>query len=62
MKQDKNKFNTAKHRLVVRFSNHSVTCQIVYATIQGDVVMAAAYSSELPEYGLKVGPPDSLHA
>ena len=32
-----------------------MTCQIVYATIAGDVTIAAAYSSELPEYGLKVG-------
>jgi ribosomal protein L18 len=32
-----------------------VTCQIVYATIAGDVCVAAAYSSELPEYGLKIG-------
>ena len=32
-----------------------MTCQIVYATIAGDVTVAAAYSSELPEYGLKVG-------
>ena len=27
----------------------------MYATIAGDVTIAAAYSSELPEYGLKVG-------
>ena len=27
----------------------------VYATIAGDVVVAAAYSHELPEFGLKVG-------
>ena len=27
----------------------------VYATIAGDVVVAAAYSHELPEYGLTVG-------
>jgi large subunit ribosomal protein L5e len=53
--QDKNKYNTPKYRLVVRFSNKRVTCQIVYATIAGDVTVAAAYSSELPEYGLKVG-------
>ena len=29
--------------------------QVVYATIAGDVVVAAAYSHELPEYGLSVG-------
>jgi hypothetical protein len=27
----------------------------VYATIAGDVVMAAAYSHELPRYGVEVG-------
>jgi ribosomal protein L18 len=54
VKQDKNKYNTHKYRLVVRFSNRDITCQIVYATIQGDVVVAAAYAHELPEYGLKV--------
>jgi ribosomal protein L18 len=54
VKQDKNKYNTNKYRLVVRFSNKDITCQIVYATIQGDVVVAAAYAHELPTYGLKV--------
>lgn len=27
----------------------------MYSTIAGDVVVAAAYSHELPEFGLKVG-------
>ena len=36
-------------------SNKRVTCQIVYATIAGDVCVASAYSSELPKYGLKIG-------
>ena len=107
--QDKNKYNSPKYRLVVRFvrarpppraaavsrselgfrprgplraarvasrlaasapdadaaaecagcacaqSNKRVTCQIVYATIAGDVCIAAAYSSELPKYGLTIG-------
>merc|ERR1739837_22476 len=53
--QDKNKYNTPKYRLVVRFSNTKVTTQIVYARIEGDVVLSAAYSSELPKYGVKVG-------
>jgi len=53
--QDKNKYNTPKYRLVVRFSNTTVTTQIVYARIEGDVVLSAAYSSELPKYGVKVG-------
>jgi large subunit ribosomal protein L5e len=55
VRQDKNKYNTHKHRLVVRFSSKDVTCQIVYSTIAGDVVVASAYSHELPEYGLSVG-------
>jgi len=53
--QDKNKYNTPKYRLIVRFSNRNVTTQIAYARIEGDVVIAAAYSHELPKYGVKVG-------
>jgi len=53
--QEKNKYNTPKYRLVVRFSNKNVTCQIAYARIEGDVILAAAYSHELPRYGVKVG-------
>jgi large subunit ribosomal protein L5e len=37
------------------FSNEDVVARIIYATLAGDVVMAAAYSRELPPYGLKVG-------
>lgn len=53
--QDKNKYNSPKYRLVVRFTNTQCICQIVWAEIDGDKVMSAAYSSELPRYGLKVG-------
>lgn len=53
--QDKNKYNTPKYRLVVRFSNKDITCQIAYARIEGDYVMESAYSHELPKFGLKVG-------
>jgi large subunit ribosomal protein L5e len=53
--QEKNKYNTPKYRLVVRFSNKNITTQIVYARIEGDVVLSAAYSHELPRYGVKVG-------
>jgi len=53
--QDKNKYNSPKYRLVVRFTNSDVVCQIVYSKIRGDVVMTAAYSHELPRYGVKVG-------
>jgi large subunit ribosomal protein L5e len=53
--QEKNKYNTPKYRLVVRISNKTVTCQIVYARIEGDVILASANSHELPRYGIKIG-------
>jgi len=53
--QDKNKYNTPKYRLIVRISNRFVTCQVAYARIEGDVIIASAYSHELANYGIKVG-------
>jgi len=53
--QDKNKYNTPKYRLIVRLSNRDVTAQIAYSRIEGDRVVCAAYSHELPKYGIKVG-------
>lgn len=53
--QDKNKYNTPKYRLIVRFTNKDITCQIAYARIEGDVIVSAAYAHELPRYGVKVG-------
>ncbi|XP_008800755.2 60S ribosomal protein L5-like [Phoenix dactylifera] len=53
--QDKNKYNTPKYRFVVRFSNKDIVAQIISASIAGDLVLAAAYSHELPRYGLEVG-------
>jgi len=53
--QDKNKYQAHKYRLVVRFSNRFVLCQIVYAEITGDKVLCSAHSSELGKFGLKVG-------
>lgn len=53
--QDKNKYNTPKYRFVVRVTNADIICQIIYAKIQGDIVLAAAYSHELPQFGVKVG-------
>lgn len=53
--QDKNKYNTPKYRLIVRLSNRDITCQIAYARIEGDRIVCAAYSHELPRYGVKVG-------
>ena len=53
--QAKNKYNSPKYRLVVRFTNKDIVCQIVYAKIQGDYVLAAAYAHELKDYGVKGG-------
>ncbi|KAK3792814.1 hypothetical protein RRG08_038544 [Elysia crispata] len=53
--QDKNKYNTPKYRMIVRFTNKDIVCQIAYARIVGDVIVCAAYSHELPRYGVKVG-------
>jgi len=55
--QDKNKYNTPKYRFVVRFTNKDVICQVIYATLKGDRVLAAAHSQELKDarYGLTVG-------
>jgi len=53
--QDKNKYNTPKYRMIVRFTNKDITCQIAYSKIEGDVIICAAYSHELPKYGVKVG-------
>lgn len=53
--QDKNKYNSPKYRLVVRITNKQVICQIAYAEIDGDKILASAYSSELPRYGYTIG-------
>merc|ERR1712168_1464491 len=53
--QDKNKYNTPKYRLIVRFTNKDVIAQVAYARLEGDHVICAAYSHELPRYGVKVG-------
>nr|BAN20290.1 ribosomal protein L5 [Riptortus pedestris] len=53
--QDKNKYNTPKYRLIVRLSNKDITCQVAYSRIEGDKIVCAAYSHELPAYGIKVG-------
>ncbi|KAG9328615.1 hypothetical protein JZ751_012777 [Albula glossodonta] len=41
--------------MIVRFSNRDIVCQIAYARIEGDVIVCAAYSHELPKYGVTVG-------
>lgn len=53
--QDKTKYNSPKYRLVVRFTNSDIICQIVYATLKSDKVMSAAYAHELTNYGVKGG-------
>merc|ERR1712076_304735 len=42
--QYKNKFNTPKYRMIVRCTNKDVVCQIAYSRMQGDIIVAAAYS------------------
>merc|ERR1711937_492058 len=53
--QGKNKYCTPKYRLVVRFSNKDIICQVIYSTIRGDNVVCSSYAHELPKYGLSVG-------
>merc|ERR1712029_146951 len=53
--QDKNKYNTPKYRMIVRFTNKDIICQIAYAKIEGDAIICAAYAHELPRHGVKVG-------
>ena len=40
---------------MVRITNKQVICQIVYAKIQGDVVLTHASSKELKRYGIEHG-------
>lgn len=47
--------NAPKYRLVVRFTNKDIICQIVYARLQGDFVLTSARSRELPRYGINHG-------
>ena len=68
--QDKNKYNTPKYRLVVRFTSTDIVAQvicvliidftvlpfqIVYAKIIGDMTLSSAYAHELTHYGVKSG-------
>jgi len=53
--QAKNKYNTPKYRMVVRFTKTDIICQIIHAEIRGDIVHTAAYGHELPRYGVKIG-------
>lgn len=53
--QDKNKYNTNKYRLVTRITCSRVICQVIYATINGDRILAGADSTELKRFGLESG-------
>ncbi|GIY73168.1 60S ribosomal protein L5 [Caerostris darwini] len=53
--QDKNKYNTPKYRMIVRKTNTDIITQIAYARVEGDVIVASAYSHELKRYGVKAG-------
>lgn len=53
--QDKNKYQSPKYRLVVRFTNKQVICQIACAQIDGDKILTSASSTELSRHGLSVG-------
>jgi len=52
---DKNKYNSPKYRLCVRFSNKFCVVQVIYADIQGDKVMCEAHSRELKRFGIPAG-------
>jgi len=55
IKQNKNKYNNRKYRLIVRISNQRIMCQVAYATMTGDKIVAAASSSDLKAFGIPVG-------
>merc|ERR1712000_84089 len=50
--QAKNKYNAPKYRLVVRFTNRDIICQLVTAELSGDKVFCATYSHELKRLDL----------
>ena len=51
----KDKYDTKKYRMVVRFTNKRVITSINYSTIKGDITVAAADSSELKRFGVTCG-------
>lgn len=52
---DKNKYDSPKYRMVVRFTNKDVVCQIFSSDLIFDKCLVAAYGHELTRYGLKAG-------
>lgn len=55
VRQDKDKYNMRKYRMIVRFTCSKVICQIAYSTILGDKVVAQANSKELANFGVPCG-------
>ncbi|EPS44317.1 hypothetical protein H072_1692 [Dactylellina haptotyla CBS 200.50] len=53
--QAKNKYAAPKYRLVVRFTNRDIVCQIIRSELTGDKVFVAAYAHELKRYGINHG-------
>jgi len=53
--QDKTKFDAPKYRLVARVTGTDIVAQIVHSKAGGDHVVMAAYSHELPAFGVSVG-------
>jgi len=55
VRQHRNKYNTRKYRLVIRFTNRQVIAQVAYATILGDKIVTQANSKELSKFGVVAG-------
>jgi len=53
--QHKNKYGQKKYRLCVRRTNKKFICQIISASMQGDIVECAAESTELRAHGVSAG-------
>jgi large subunit ribosomal protein L5e len=53
--QAKNKYNAPKYRMVVRFTNRDIVCQLISSELTGDKVFCAAYAHELRRYGINNG-------
>jgi len=54
IRQDLKKYGAKKYRFIVRITNNRIICQIAYATLEGDRIVASADSGELAKYG-KIG-------
>lgn len=53
--QAKNKYNAPKYRMVVRFTNRDIVCQLISSELTGDKVFCAAYAHELRRYDINNG-------